>query len=69
MSSDACSLIADDYINNIDPGQDPMRGARVSASYVDAVSSLGGTVQDSEEEDEPVQQRGYRSSSPFHRLD
>ena len=62
------SLAADDYIKNIDPEQDPMRGARVSASYVEAVSSLGETVQDSEDEDEPAQQQGHCSSSALHRL-
>ena len=55
-------MSADDYTNNIDPGQDPMRGARVCASYVDPVGSLGGTVQDSEDEEEPAQQPGHLSA-------
>ena len=56
-------LTADDYTDNIDPGQDPMRGARVCASYVDPLGSLGGTVQDSEDEEEPAQQPGQCSNS------
>ena len=59
------SLTADDYTDNIDSGQDPMRGARVCASYVDPLGSLGGTVQDSEDEEEPAQQPGKRSISAF----
>ncbi len=42
-----------------------MRGARVCASYVDPLGSLGGTVQDSEDEEEPAQQPGKRSISAF----
>ena len=56
--NDALSPVADDYMDNIDPGQDPMQGARVSASFVDPLGSLGGTVQDSEDEEEPAQRPG-----------
>ena len=56
--NDALSPIADDYMDNVDPGQDPMQGARVSASFVDPIGSLGGTVQDSEDEDKPAQRPG-----------
>ena len=61
-------LTADEYTDNIDPGQDPMRGARVCASYVDPLGSLGGTVQDSEDEDEPAQQPGDCSICGIHKL-
>jgi len=52
------ALVADDYTDNPDPGQDPVQGARICASYSEPVSSLGGAIQDSEDEEEPPRQRG-----------
>ena len=50
---DSEPMPADGYTDNPDPGQDPALGARVCASFVE---ELADTVQDSEEEDEPVLQ-------------
>ena len=57
MLSDS-ALVADDYTENPDPGQDPVQGARVCASYLEPVSSLDVAIQDSEDEEEPPHQGG-----------
>lgn len=57
-AADSAQRHAGEYADNPDPAHDPAQGARVCASYGDGPNSLGDTVQDSEDEENPLRLSG-----------